>query len=86
VEASGFCKCLSLLALLFIMQAPVADAKNKTPIFQQGLSGYSGVRDTFISTEAWDTPPQFTRNYGQNEQLAHRYYACRLIPSTGRCW
>ncbi|MBK7200223.1 DNRLRE domain-containing protein [Candidatus Amarolinea dominans] len=40
-----------------------------TAAFQQGLAGYSGVRDTWVSSLDWDTPPQHTVNYGQNDGL-----------------
>jgi hypothetical protein len=65
----GFRKSIGLLVLLLIVPAPFAHAKDQTRVFQQGLSGYSGVRDPFISASGWDTPPQYTRNYGQNERL-----------------
>ena len=41
----------------------------ETRILQQGLNGYSGVRDTWVSSQDWDTPPQHTVNYGQNQVL-----------------
>jgi hypothetical protein len=41
----------------------------QTAVFQQGANGYTGVRDTFVSRLTWDTPPQVTRNYGQNTAL-----------------
>jgi len=44
-------------------------AGEQTRVFQQGLAGYTGVRDTWVSTEDWDAPPQFTVNYGQNPVL-----------------
>jgi hypothetical protein len=45
------------------------DLGSQTRLLQQGLNGYTGVRDTWISTAGWDTPPQYTVNYGQNEGL-----------------
>jgi hypothetical protein len=42
---------------------------NQTRVFQQGLDAYTGGRDTWISRLDWDTPPQHTVNYGQNEIL-----------------
>ncbi|HMN27587.1 MAG TPA: DNRLRE domain-containing protein [Caldilineaceae bacterium] len=44
-------------------------AVNQTVILQQALDGYTGVRDTWISTAGWATPPQHTVNYGQNDTL-----------------
>ena len=48
--------------------APAA-ASNHIVTFQQGLNGYAGVRDTWVSGLDWDTPPQHTVNYGQNADL-----------------
>lgn len=42
---------------------------NLTRTFQQGLDGYSGVRDTWASSAGWGSPPQYTVNYGQNAEL-----------------
>ena len=44
-------------------------ANNQTLTLQQGNAGYSGVRDTWISSDSWDNPPQYGVNYGQNSQL-----------------
>ena len=49
-----------------VAQTPQA---NQTRVLRQGLNGYSGVGDTWISSATWDTPPQVTVNYGQNETL-----------------
>ena len=38
-------------------------------MLQQGLAGYAGVRDTFVSSESWDSPPQFEINHGRNPTL-----------------
>lgn len=46
--------------------APTAE---QTRVFQQGLNGYTGVRDSWVSTLDWDTPKQYTVNYGQNTGL-----------------
>ncbi len=46
-----------------------APAVNHTVILQQGLNGYIGVRDTWVSGLDWDTPPQHIVNYGANESL-----------------
>ena len=46
-----------------------APTANQTLILQQGLNGYTGVRDTWISTASWATPPQRTVNYGQNATI-----------------
>jgi hypothetical protein len=37
--------------------------------FQLGTNAYTEVRDTFVSTDEWETPPQYSRNYGQSEEL-----------------
>lgn len=44
-------------------------ANNQTLTLQLGNAGYSGVRDTWISSDSWDNPPQYGVNYGQNGQL-----------------
>ena len=46
-----------------------APAANHTIVLQQGLNGYTGVRDTWVSDLDWDTPLQYTVNYGTNESL-----------------
>lgn len=46
---------------------PLAD---QTRVFQQGLDGYTGASDTWISTQDWGDPDQYTCNYGQNEVLS----------------
>lgn len=38
-------------------------------ILQQGSGGYTGTKDTWISNNDWDSPPQNTLNYGQNDAL-----------------
>ena len=38
-------------------------------MLQQGLDGYAGVRDTFVSTAGWEDPPQYEVNYGLNRLL-----------------
>jgi len=38
-------------------------------ILQQGSGGYTGTKDTRISNNDWDSPPQNTLNYGQNDAL-----------------
>jgi len=40
-----------------------------TLTLRQGLNGYTGVTDTWVSSNDWDTPPQHTVNYGQNSSL-----------------
>ncbi len=50
-------------------QAVAAPSVNQTFIFQQGLSGYAGARDSWVSRLDWDDPPQHLVNYGQNEDL-----------------
>ena len=42
---------------------------NQLRVFQQGLDGYSGASDTWVSAMAWDTPKQYMVNYGQNPIL-----------------
>jgi len=41
----------------------------QTRVFQQGLDGYAGVSDTWVSTQDWGDPDQYTCNYGLNEGL-----------------
>ncbi|HIJ35994.1 MAG TPA: DNRLRE domain-containing protein, partial [Deltaproteobacteria bacterium] len=48
---------------------PAAHAVQGTLVLQQGLEGYAGVKDTWISANDWESPPQDTRNYGQNNIL-----------------
>lgn len=38
----------------------------QTRVLQQGLNGYTGTTDTWVSAQTWDNPPQYTVNYGQN--------------------
>lgn len=38
-------------------------------VLQQGLAGYAGVRDTWVSRQDWDHPPQHLVNYGLNQEL-----------------
>lgn len=44
-------------------------ATERTRVLAQGLNGYGGVRDTFVSAANWATPPQHTLNYGQSPEL-----------------
>lgn len=60
---------LVILALLAGYRIGAKPAGTETRVFQQGLDGYTGVRDTWVSMAEWDTPPQHTVNYGQNEIL-----------------
>lgn len=53
--------------------ALVRTAAVQQAIFQQGLNGYTGVRDTFVSRAAWGSPPQYTLNYGQNVEAQVSY-------------
>lgn len=46
-----------------------ARATQQTITVQQGLNGYTGARDTWVSRLDWDTPLQYTVNYGWNESL-----------------
>ena len=57
------CLTLSLSALL------PSHAVERTLVLQQGTEGYEGVKDTWISTNDWESPPLDTRNYGQNNIL-----------------
>lgn len=50
-------------------QVGMSHAVNHTMVFQQGPGGYTGVHDTWISTNDWASPPQVTLNYGQNDLL-----------------
>ena len=53
---------------LFVHSATV-QAVEQTRIFQHGVGGYTGGKDTTISRLGWDTPPQYSVNYGQNTTL-----------------
>lgn len=46
-----------------------AYAAQTSVTFQQGLSGYTAVTDTYIRTDNWGTPPRSTLNYGQSSEL-----------------
>jgi hypothetical protein len=58
-----------VIATLCLLLNPAANAVNRTQVFQQGSGGYTGVRDTWVSTADWDTPKQYTVNYGRNAEL-----------------
>ena len=62
---------LALTLLIFVAVLPVAPAQavSRQIVLQQGLNSYSGVSDTWISRLDWDNPPQYTVNYGRNEDL-----------------
>ncbi|MBN1812056.1 MAG: DNRLRE domain-containing protein [Anaerolineae bacterium] len=59
----------------FVAQGTVSERNalgllaDQTHVFQQGLDGYTGASDTWISTQDWGDPDQYTCNYGQNEDL-----------------
>ncbi|MFN7140720.1 MAG: DNRLRE domain-containing protein, partial [Limisphaerales bacterium] len=61
-------KCL-IWTFLHICIAGFGQAATSELILQQGLSGYTGVHDTYISRATWGNPPQFSVNYGQNTSL-----------------
>lgn len=68
----AFLLILSFVSMTPIRQGEASPAVPVTPtttVFQQGLNGYSGVRDTWVSSLGWDTPPQHTVNYGLNDEL-----------------
>jgi hypothetical protein len=73
VGAAMLASLVMLLAhLLVAAQAlgrPGAPSSVQTKTFQQGRDSYTGVRDTWISRLDWDTPKQYTVNYGQNTGL-----------------
>ena len=58
---------------------------DQTRIFQQGLDGYTGVSDTYISTQDWGSPDQYTCNYGQNEVLRLERSG-RIFAPAGMIW
>jgi hypothetical protein len=60
---------LMLMALIAGHRTAAGLASTETRVFQQGLDGYAGVRDTYVSEADWETPRQHTVNYGQNERL-----------------
>ena len=39
-------------------------AVETTRIFRQGVDGYTGVRDTRVSSQTWGTPPRYALNHG----------------------
>jgi len=47
----------------------LASGAETTRVLQQGLGGYAGVADTWVSRLDWDTPPQYTVSYGQNQEI-----------------
>ena len=49
--------------------SPQQPTISQTRVFQQGLNGYTGASDTWISSLTWDHPPQYLVNYGQNNIL-----------------
>lgn len=60
------------LILVGLGSSPPAQATpsvEQTRVFQQGLDGYSGAGDTWVSTQDWGDPDQYSVNYGQNEVL-----------------
>ena len=74
----GLCLCLGLLLgcpglaqnfSALAARLPGALRAAQTGVFQQGLSGYAGAADTWISTFTWGSPPQYGYNYGQNSLL-----------------
>ena len=68
---SRFAIVLSLFAsFLFLTGSAVTvPAVEVTEVFRQGLNGYAGVRDSWVSETDWAVPPQCTMNYGLNEEL-----------------
>jgi len=58
-----------LSLVIYSVHLPVAEAVEQTLVFQQGLNGYTGARDTWISKDDWATPPQNTVNYGQHTEI-----------------
>lgn len=56
----------------FLFFSALACALSAAPVelmLQQGLAGYAGVADTFVSKATWATPPQATLNHGQSAAL-----------------
>ena len=64
-------RCLVFFSVIFIIMGLVEPSYgvNKTIVLQEGLNGYTGVRDTFINIDDYGTPPQHTVNYGQHTEL-----------------
>ena len=60
---------LALTAFVVFARVDAAPAVEHTGVFQQGLNGYSGVEDAWVSSNDWANPPQYSVNYGQNEAL-----------------
>ncbi len=61
--------CAPVIGLVAVAALP-ASAVEVTAVFQEGLSGYTRTRDTFVSSLDWDNPPQYRLNYGSSVILA----------------
>lgn len=68
VKSAGRFRAFAALAVVGTLAAPCGAAE-VTKTFRQGLDGYAGVVDTWVSRLDWDTPPQRTVNYGLNTDL-----------------
>ncbi len=60
---------LGVVILLVTGMAGQVHAVEQTLVLQQGSGSYTGVTDTDVESNDWDTPPQYTVNYGQNAVL-----------------
>jgi len=60
---------IALPAVGVASPAPDWAAAVQTWVFQQGVDGYTGLQDTWVSANDWASPPQHTVNYGINPVL-----------------
>ncbi len=61
---------ITLFLVLGLQLLPaISRATEHTVVLQQGTGGYEGVRDTWVSSNDWASPPQYRLNYGQHPLL-----------------
>ncbi len=60
----------TLFAMVLFCCTSTLYAGQQTLVLQQGLNGYAGAADTWISDNDWDSPPQYSENYGLNAGLS----------------
>ncbi len=58
-----------IVQLLWSGLVATTGAVEQTLVLQQGNASYAGVRDTWVSSEDWAIPQQFSINYGLNGML-----------------
>jgi hypothetical protein len=70
ISASSLLAVVCLIISMFPgLPAGTAEAAPRTVVLQQGKTGYTGAQDTWVSSLNWDTPPQYTVNYGRHREL-----------------